>query len=349
MSPTPDRAARGAVLEALAAAALFGAAAPLGKLLVYRLAPLQLAGLLYLGAALAVLPVAWRRGGPMDGANRRRLAAAVLCGGIVAPVLLVLALRIADAAAVSLLLTLEVAATAALGALFFRDVLGRRGWVGIAGVLLASATLAWSGGAPGLLTAALVGLACLLWGLDNNLTALIDALPPARVTLIKGAVAGGCNLLLAALLMPEWPGLTDVAAALAIGALCYGLSLVLFIRAAQRLGAVRAQATFATAPFWGVALAAAVLGEALPIGAVGAMLLAGLSVFILVRARHTHWHRHEPLEHEHSHRHDDGHHAHEHDGLPADTRHTHRHAHGAIAHAHPHLPDLHHRHAHEDR
>ena len=339
--------ARGAPLEALAAAALFGAATPLCKLLVYRMPALELAGLLYLGAALAMLPLAARGGwGRLDAANRRRLTGVVVLGGIVAPVLVLLALRIAAAATVSLLLTLEVAATAVLGALFFRDALGGRGWAGIAGILAAGAGLAWAGGPPAALTAVLVGLACLAWGLDNNFTALIDAWSPARVTLIKGLIAGSFNLGLAAWLTPALPAALDAAAALAIGAVCYGLSLWLYIRAAQRLGAVRAQATFATAPFWGVALAALALGESMPISAVLAMAVAGGSVFLLLRDRHAHGHRHDAVAHVHSHRHDDAHHDHAHADLPADTRHSHSHAHAAVEHAHAHLPDLHHRHRH---
>jgi hypothetical protein len=46
------------LLLALVSAALFGAATPASKLLLVSLEPFQLAGLLYLGAALAMVPVA---------------------------------------------------------------------------------------------------------------------------------------------------------------------------------------------------------------------------------------------------------------------------------------------------
>jgi drug/metabolite transporter (DMT)-like permease len=338
-----------APLEALAAAALFGAAAPLSKLLVYQLPALELAGLLYIGAALAVAPLARRGSGNaagLDAANRRRLAGAVLFGGIAAPILLLLALKIESAAAVALLLTLEVAATALLGALFFRDRLGGRGWLGVAGIIAASSAVGWGGGAPGVLAAVLVGAACLGWAIDNHCTALIDALTPARTTLVKGIVAGAINLLLAAGLTPQVPTLRQAAAGLAIGAACYGLSLVLYIRAAQQLGAVRAQATFATAPFFGVGLAALLFGEGLSLVATVAMAIAALSVFLLLRDQHAHTHRHAALSHTHEHAHDDGHHHHAHDGVPPSRRHTHAHAHEAVEHAHRHAPDLHHRHEH---
>src|SRR5262245_17180553 len=110
---------------ALAAALLFGASTPASKLLLHDLSPLQLAGFLYLGAALATAPFAWRerRGRehrPLERASLGRLAGAVLLGGIAGPVLVLLALRSATSASVALLLNLELAATAVLGVLFFR-------------------------------------------------------------------------------------------------------------------------------------------------------------------------------------------------------------------------------------
>lgn len=340
--------ARGAVLAALAAALLFGAAAPLLKPLSERLPPLLLAGLLYAGAALAVAPVACGRArlAALDARNARRLAGAVLAGGVLAPVLMLLALRFASAAAVALLLSLEVAATALLGALVFRDPLGRRGWLGVAAAVAAGVLLAWGGGVPGTIAALLVGAACLGWGLDNHLTALIDALPPAGTAFAKGVVAGTTNLLLAAWLTPAWPSLADAAAALAVGGACYGASIALYVHAAQRLGAVRAQALFATAPFWGVALAAALRGDHLGVAAVVATALAATAAVLILRDQHAHPHQHQAVAHAHRHRHDDGHHDHPHPALPAAVEHTHPHVHEAVEHSHRHVPDLHHRHRH---
>src|SRR5688572_12923019 len=125
------------ILLAFISAALFGAATPASKGLLAGLSPFQLAGLLYLGAALGVAPVAglrrvWLAPWRMDQANRWRLWGAVLAGGVVGPVLLLAGLRIASAASVSLWLNLELVATAALGHWFFRDHLTRHGWFGVA-------------------------------------------------------------------------------------------------------------------------------------------------------------------------------------------------------------------------
>ncbi|MCH6552961.1 MAG: DMT family transporter [Acidobacteria bacterium] len=134
---------------------MFGAATPASKVLLASLTPFQLAGLLYLCSAVAVAPAAFKHGGfalprRTDHRNQIRLLGAVLFGGILGPVALLFGLRLAAAASVSLWLNLELAATAVLGALIFRDELSARGWLGVAVALSASALLAWGHGAAGL-------------------------------------------------------------------------------------------------------------------------------------------------------------------------------------------------------
>jgi hypothetical protein len=129
-----------------------------------------------------------------------------------------------------------------------------------------------------------------------------------------------------------------------VGVLAYGASITLYIVSAHELGATRAQAVFARAPFVGAALSFALLGEPLHLPHAAAGLLLVVSVAALFRSQHAHAHVHEELEHIHSHRHDDGHHFHEH--LARGVRHSHVHRHERLAHSHPHWPDVHHRHGH---
>jgi drug/metabolite transporter (DMT)-like permease len=341
--------------SALAAALLFGAATPASKWLLGELSPLALAGLLYLGAALGTAPSlvallrAGRPGLPALRAGRAswlRLGGAIAAGGVVAPVLLLEGLAASLAGSVALLLNLELAATALLGVMLFRDPLDRRGWLGVAGVVLAGAIVSAEGGWPGLEAALWVAAACLCWGLDNHWTARIDGLAPAHSTFAKGLVAGATNLALAAAAGSAAIEPRAAALALGVGALGYGASVALYIGAAQQLGATRAQAAFATAPFAGTALAWLALGE--PVRGeqlVGAALLAA-SIALLLRSRHEHAHAHDALEHVHEHRHDDGHHDHAHAHAGAAATHSHWHRHEPRIHAHPHWPDLHHRHGH---
>jgi drug/metabolite transporter (DMT)-like permease len=334
----------------LLAAALFGAATPASKRLLADLSPLQLSGLLYLGAALAVAPAALRgglgRALPRDRTNAIRLLGVTFVGGLLGPVLLLLGLREASAASVSLWLNLELAATAALGALAFGDHLGARGWLGCAGVAAASALLALGEGAAGLGAGLLVAAACVCWGLDNQWTALLDGLSPAASTLWKGLAAGSVSLALGVGLGTWRASAETTAAALAVGALAYGASIALSVRAAHGLGATRAQVVFSSAPFFGLALSATLLGE--PVGGpvLGAAALLLGSIALVLGDRHAHSHAHAPLAHTHPHRHDDRHHDHRHEGEPASLWHTHWHEHDARSHAHRHWPDLHHRHPH---
>jgi drug/metabolite transporter (DMT)-like permease len=339
------------ILLALLSAILFGAATPVSKLLLEGFTPFQLAGLLYLGAAIAVAPGALKNGGfalPRfdDRRNQFRLFGAILFGGILGPIALLFGLRLAEAASVSLWLNLEMAATAVLGTVLFRDHLGYRGWLGVAAALLASVLIAWHPGSAGFFSGFLVLLACVCWGLDNHLTALIDGITPSQSTLWKGAIAGTVNLSIGATLAPISVDVQTLAIALFVGALSYGASIVFYIRSAQKIGATRAQVLFSSAPFFGVALSVIFVGESLSIMYVIAIPIFIFGVAFLLMEDHDHAHSHDAITHEHFHRHDDGHHTHEHPDLPESVHHTHQHTHEALHHSHPHWPDIHHRHKH---
>ncbi len=179
------------VLQCLAAAILFAAGVPFSKILLGAIGPFTLAGMLYLGAAIAVLPAAWRSGvsriAPRDAV---RIAIAAAAGGGIAPILLLIGLKIAPAASVSLWLNLETVATAVLAWAFFQEHLDRNSWAGVVAVAIAGVILAAPGSVGGTEAPALVALACVCWGLDNNLTAVIGGLTPSQMTAVKG-LAGG--------------------------------------------------------------------------------------------------------------------------------------------------------------
>lgn len=328
-------------LWCLLAAALFGASTPVSKALLGGLGPFTLAGLLYLGAALATAPFAR---GAWDGRELRRLLGAVVFGGVLGPVLVLLGLKLAPAGSVALWLNLEAPATALLGWAFFKEHLGPRALIAAVLTWVASVILAGPSGAGAWHAAALVAAGCLCWGLDNNLTAVIERLSPAQTTFAKGLVAGGFNLGLGLLLEGAPSAAGPVVAGLGLGTLAYGASIVLYVAGAQQLGATRAQMIFATAPFWGVLLAW-VTEPILAAQVIAGGLMAG-ALALVYGERHGHAHTHEAIRHSHWHRHDDGHHEHGHPGGEARGWHSHEHEHAPVEHTHPHRPDLHHRHVH---
>jgi len=344
---------RSGILACLVAALLFGASTPLAKVLLSDVEPFTLAGLLYLGAAVGAALFGVRGGSAAlrrDPGQRARLAGAVVLGGALAPVLLLLGLRAAPAASVSLWLNAEVVATALLAAAFFREHMGRRAWLAAVLVVVAGILLALPDGAASARAGLFVALACVCWGLDNNLTAVLGGFTPAQITLTKGLVAGTFNLMLGLALGQRLPAPAIVGAALALGAVSYGVSIVLYITGAQQLGASRSQLLFATGPFFGMAIAWAVLRESVQPAQLLAVPAMAAGLLLLLTGRHEHEHEHAAVTHTHRHRHDDGHHPHGdlsgHTG-PAGAWHTHVHTHAAQRHGHAHVSDLHHRHEHQ--
>lgn len=328
------------------AAVLFGVSAPLASRLAGDLGAFTLAGLLYVGAALAVAPVA-NRARPGRDAIRQSLpllALAVVLGGAVGPVLLAAGLARLPAATSSLLLNLELVFTTLVAGLVFREHIGRAVAAGTALVLAGGLLLGWSGRPDARWGALLVAGACLCWAVDNSATATLDRLAASQITLTKGVVAGSANLVVGLVTSGRPPG-GDVVGALVVGAVGYGLSITLWVAGARDLGAARGQLVFATAPFVGAVVAWLVLAEPATGREAGAFALGLAGVAAVLFSSHAHDHEHAPIAHNHEHDHGDEHHAHGHAG-DAPGRHRGPHEHAAAVHRHPHVPDVHHRHNH---
>ena len=343
------------IAYALLGAALFGASTPVAKLLVGNIGVVMLAGLLYAGSGLGLGAWLALRAWIRPAAGRPRLAAtdyrwlagAIVSGGVIGPVLLMLALSAAAASTVSLLLNLEGVFTALIAWFVFRENFDRRVLLGMLLIVCGGLLLSWpSGEIATSLPALAVAGACLCWALDNNLTRKISAGDPVQIAAIKGLAAGTVNLCVAAAFGAARPAPASALAAAAVGFLGYGVSLALFVVALRLLGTARTGAYFATAPFIGAAASFAFLGEAPDILFWLASVLIAAGVALHMSERHRHHHDHETLAHTHAHTHDE-HHRHEHDFAWNGTEpHSHAHDHAPMSHSHDHYPDIHHRHGH---
>ncbi|MBS0396956.1 MAG: DMT family transporter [Proteobacteria bacterium] len=288
--PGPGTAAHGsAVAAVLVAALLFGLGTPAVKGLLGALDPALAAGLLYLGMGGALGAAFLVRGAPAPHLARGELgwlALAVGLGGAVAPWLLFWGLARSPATVTSLLLNAEVVLTALIARFWFGERYGRRLFAGLALITGGSALLGGGGLAPAALAPTLAVLgACLAWAIDNNATRRIAHADARFVGLTKGLVAGGCNTLLALAGGAALPGARTVLAALAIGAISYGLSFGLYMRGLRELGAARTGALFAVAPFAGSALAIAALAEPLTGRLAAAAAAMALGVWLHVAER----------------------------------------------------------------
>lgn len=337
---------------ALGSAILFGASAPFSKILLGSVDPWLLAGILYLGAGLGLAVVHLGRGligldspeAPLRQADIPWLAAVVVFGGMLGPVLLMFGLSMTSAASGSLLLNIEGLATMGIAWLIFRENVDRRLLLGAAAILAGAVVLAWQGEARLDVGGLLIAGACVSWGIDNNLTRKLSSADPVQIAMLKGLAAGSTNLVLALALGAGVPSLGLAAGGAVVGFLGVGVSLVMFMLGLRHLGTARTGAYFSLSPFIGALISLAVFRESPTVQLVIAGVLMGFGLYLHLSERHDHDHRHEVLEHEHSHVHDD-HHQHHHDG-PVAEPHSHWHTHEPMRHKHPHYPDLHHRHTH---
>jgi len=338
------------VQVALLSAMLFGAGTPIAKLLLGQVSPWLLAGLLYCGSGVGLFLIRLVRRSPSVRLHRAEIlpfAGAILAGGIIGPVLLMLGLSNMPASGASLLLNAEGLFTALLAWFVFRENFDRRIALGMIAILAGAVVLSVPSGAdlgspwPSL---AILG-ACLAWALDNNLTRKVALTDATWLAAMKGIVAGPINLVLAFSLGAHLPVAGNIAAALAVGFFAYGVSLVLFIVAMRHLGTARAGAYYSIAPFFG-AILALILGDTPTWPLAVAAALMGIGVWLHLTERHEHEHTHQAITHDHEHAHDE-HHQHQHgQPVPPDTRHSHPHTHQPLTHSHEHYPDSDHRHDH---
>lgn len=346
------------IAAALGAALLFGTSTPLAKLLVGSMSAFMLAGLLYLGSGITLF--GWfltrrlgasteiMREAPLTRADVPWLVGATATGGVIGPVLLLLGLANLPAAGASLLLNLEAVFTALLAWFVFRENVDRRVALGMFFIVAGGVLLSWRAESAFSWSAAalLIAGACLAWAIDNNLTRKISAGDPVLIAGVKGLIAGLTNTAIALIAGGTIPTMPLLAGAGVVGALGYGLSLVLFVLALRHLGAARTGAYFSTAPFIGAALAIALFTEPLAWSFWPAAALMALGVWLHLTERHEHMHEHARQMHSHSHTHD-LHHQHAHAFLwDGQEPHTHAHTHVPLVHSHPHYPDIHHQHRH---
>jgi drug/metabolite transporter (DMT)-like permease len=339
------------ILAALGSALLFGAGTPFAKLLLNHINPWLLAGLLYLGSGVGLTLYRFIVRTPSVKLPPKEMAwfaGAILAGGVIAPVLLMLGLLSMPASGASLLLNMEGVFTALLAWFAFKENFDRRIALGMALIVIGALVLGWpreikfSGIWPAL---SVLG-ACFAWGLDNNLTRKLSLSDATWIASIKGLIAGSINLVLAFSLGTALPSLLNVAGAMTVGFFAYGVSLTLFVIGLRHLGTARTSAYFSVAPFFG-ALISITLGDPITVPLIITGILMGAGIWLHLNEHHEHLHEHTELEHEHEHTHDE-HHQHTHATLiDKAITHTHKHLHKPIKHLHPHYPDTHHQHRHD--
>lgn len=348
---------------ALAVPVLLGGCAPFTKILLEGIEPVILASLLYLGSGVGLVcyrGAAWLTGRRRDQIEAKLersdvpwLLGAILTGGIIAPVLMMLSLAQTPAATAALLLNFEAVGTTMVAAFLFGEYIGNRIWLAVTCIIASCLLVSYDPGGLFIFSLPALGIiaTCTFWSLENNLNQKIAGKDPIRIVTLKGLIAGSATFCIAMAVGETLPAPMVCLTAMAFGFISFGgLMSVLFLIGIRGIGTARTGSLLAVAPFFGIVISLLIFSDrpgilfdiAVPIMAVG--------VWLLLTEKHTHLHEHQRRVHEHRHRHDDSHHEHEHNGkeppLSPSGEHSHLHIHEEVIHDHPHRPDIHHRHGH---
>jgi drug/metabolite transporter (DMT)-like permease len=255
------------VVYGLVGAVLFGSGAPLSRL-VGDVDRLVLSVLVYVGAAIGLSLITLarpRRWNTMPQLSRADLP---LISVLVVTTSLAQLFQILGTARVSgdvgaLALSLQLPLTAVIAVAFFRD---RFNLAEVIGILVVCAGVGLLGLQPGsgisdVMGMSFIAVSSLAWALDSNLTQRLSGRDPLALARLKAIVAAAISLPILALIGAEVPGDPAVLArALGLGLVCFGIPEILIISSIRHLGATRAEAVSATAPFAGAIIAFAALG-----------------------------------------------------------------------------------------
>lgn len=280
-----------AILAALTAALCYSINIPFSKILLSAAEPCMLSGFLYLGAGVFTgsIHLLERKENKKE---HDRLTVkdlpyviSMIVLDIAAPILLMLGLRDTSASVSTLINNFEIVSTSLIASFFFHEAISKRGWLSVGLITLSTIILSFSFDkkltfSPSTL---LVILAAVAWGFENNCTRMLSTKDTSQIVFIKGIFSGMGSLIVALLSSETFPELKYILYVLALGALSYGLSLMLYIKAQSVLGAGRTSSFYAVNPFLGAVLSFFILDETLSPSYATALVIMLAGTIILVR------------------------------------------------------------------
>ena len=326
-----------AILYALLAAVFYAINVPISNMLLKDVGPTTMAALLYLGAGIGIGILSLFN--TKDREKSERLSKkdlpfviGMIVLDIAAPIFLMLGISYGSSANASLLGNFEIVATTVIALFIFKEAVSKRLWAAIALITLSSILLSFEGTDSFSFSygSLFVLAATVCWGFENNCTRNISSKSTYEIVVLKGVFSGLGAFVIALIKRESMPGIWYIGAALILGFVAYGLSIFLYVRAQNVLGAAKTSAYYAVAPFVGAFLSFVVLREKLSwMYFIALIVMLGGSALVvadtLIRHhahehQHTFTHTHDGTTHTHTVTH-----SHDHNHYVTDGRHGHHH------------------------
>ncbi len=286
-------------------AILFGISSTLNKIALENVNPTVVAGMIYLVAgvflfALHLSPLCKKILAKIDSSETESkiekkdlkiLAFVIICGSIIAPLLLLNGLNQTTAINASLLLNAESLFTVVIAFIFLNERCAKREYIGILMLLVGVIFVTTSGAfqnlslSQNILGNLLIVGACFFWGIDNNLSKFLSRKRDIiLVTGLKCFVGGLALLGLSFSLGFSFAiPLITIPYILFVGAFSIAFSILFFLFALRKIGSMRTGVIFSLSSLFGAALAFFVLGEVFtPIQLVSGVIMM-LGIYVLYR------------------------------------------------------------------
>ena len=264
---------------------------PFSKILIEEIPPTLMASFLYLGAGVGIgIIYLWhyKKENPADRLTKKDLPYTVgmILLDIIAPIFLMLGLKVGTSSNAALLGNFEIVATSLIALLIFKEKITSRLWTAIILITLSSIILSSKEGIFDFSIGSIfVLLATVCWGLENNCTKNISSKSTYEIVTIKGIFFG-----------EKFPDFINIFSAFVLGFVAYGLSIFTYIRAQRTLGAAKTSAYYATAPFIGAMLSFLLLNETFTVNYFAELVIMIIGTYFIVydtlALSHEHIHQH---------------------------------------------------------
>lgn len=257
-------------LFAILAAVMFGSVSTLAKPLVSSVNPLLLSSMIYLISAVTLTPLAQKQRFQSSKRNYLLILAISICGAVIAPSLYFIGLQHASASDAALITNGEVFFSVLLAMMFFKERLGKVGYVAMAlvvvGMIIITTDLNFTDFTLQQIhyQDMLLIISMLFWGIDNNLSRILaQKINIAKIAQVKSAIGGTILFAIAVFVfgIPISIQTSQIIPILILGMIGFAASLYFFLQSLKRIGTVRTVLIFSMSSVFGLVAVSIFLQE----------------------------------------------------------------------------------------